>query len=169
MPYNESFWVTVGTAAPVIALASVVTISDLLKSADRFDWLAMAAGKTWPGRSKIYLGTLVGLQMLTIIVILTIQATALSSALQSLEHGRNEAIPDDYVTAMPLSIVLLVISAVLTVLIARTRRRVETMLKGGLQDTRAASQSALKPASQSAGIASKSDDPAPPRGGTALP
>lgn len=40
--HGESFWVTVGAAAPVIALAGVVSISDFLSS---FDELARLNGK----------------------------------------------------------------------------------------------------------------------------
>jgi hypothetical protein len=111
--FHESFWVTVGAAAPVIALANVVIARDILKITPagqnglvEGQWLRWA---TWP--YLVALLNLVG------------QATALVVALQSLEQGRNVLPPPLLEVIMGLSFFLLLISGVQT---GSLRLRVKT-------------------------------------------
>ena len=163
--YHDSFWVTIGTAAPVIALATVVAISDILRSAIRFPQRGFA-GMFWPTGRGVFL--LVSLLLVITLTNMAIQFVALSFALKSLAYGKNEISPTIIVAIVPLGIILLVISAGLTGQLALMRRRAETVTKEGREDTQTA-QAPSKPVSQSAGSESKSDDPPPSQDGAASP
>ena len=84
MAYHEAFWVAVAAAAPVIALANTVSITDVVNLWTRFKI----------PRTKMSLQSISGLQSIYITVVfissvnLVVQANAMYTALRSLfaEH-----------------------------------------------------------------------------------
>jgi hypothetical protein len=102
--FHENFWVTVGAAAPVIALANVVIARDILKITPAGQ-NGLVEGQWLRWATSPYLVALLNLAG---------QATALVVALQSLEYGRNVLPPPLIEVIMGLSFFLLLISGVET-------------------------------------------------------
>jgi hypothetical protein len=87
-PYHEAFWVVAGTAAPVIALAVIVVMPDILIRG------ATALGQKAKGgpdrRSTIGLAFVA---LLIAVALLTFQASALVFSLDSIANADNEVSP----------------------------------------------------------------------------
>jgi len=108
---HESFWVVVGTAAPVIALAAIVAFTDIARVAgevaDKFsDWDPKTRDSA---RRQLILGYLVGL------INVVMQAAAVILALLSLaaSHDQVPLIVLEITTS--LGIILLAVSGLITV------------------------------------------------------
>lgn len=119
MAYNEAFWVVAGTAAPVIALATVVTIGDGAASARFFTRLA--ASSTGSSRSDALAsqGDAVlnlGLSFATLIA----QATILILALVKIYYRSGPDLVQLW-TAVSLEGYSVVVLVLVTLLTARTR------------------------------------------------
>jgi hypothetical protein len=100
--YHESFWVTVGTAAPVIALASIVSTSDAFgRVVARTSGRDLSAGGSLP-RVSYYLASFV----------LTTQMFILGLALASLANGRNVIRPVFMTWAEPAALLILGIATI---------------------------------------------------------
>jgi hypothetical protein len=134
VPYYDNFWVTVGTAAPVIALAAVVSLPDvfqarqhrfdaLLPTIERFlrdgpgtvnaqqryvDLVDMTRGQTRLLKRANVIGLCNGF----------LQLIALLLALWSLADGKNVVSPNIAVIIVPLGILLLLLG---TIMILRAR------------------------------------------------
>lgn len=140
MPFNENFWVTVGTAAPVIALAVVVSIADAFRVRER-TWQAVGeilqrvrldtTGRdvSWEGARD--LGTLIGryktwtrLSIGAGLVNGVFQLIALWAALVSLEDGKNAVSPKLPEVIVPLGILLLLLAAIATLAARRAIQRI---------------------------------------------
>jgi hypothetical protein len=105
MAYHESFWIVVGTAAPVIALANVVTISDAMFFLRGDD----------VGRS-------LGLYNLAALNLLA-QATAMVLAFMSLDGHGNVVPPALAIVLTAAGLVLLIFTNVIAGGLRRKRDR----------------------------------------------
>jgi hypothetical protein len=128
--YHESFWVTVGTAAPVIALAAIVSLPDVMRAREhrwraahppierlrdvplntntRLRWIEfhdLNAGATQLLRWSNAIGLGNG----------ALQLLALWMALRSLADGTNVVSPDIPEIIVPIGIFLLLVSTVQTI------------------------------------------------------
>ena len=125
MPFHEFFWVTVGVAAPVIALASVVSIADLMGARDRVSRnlpTPSAPDSDWLDSEFIRAGRLIFGAYLVGIINGALQMVALSIALESLADGNN-VVPTIIPQIMvPLGILLLLVSISMTVSLRTIRR-----------------------------------------------
>lgn len=141
MAYHEAFWVTTGTAAPVIALASIVSTADALgardfftrvlpgirpKTADQQDWLDRMVTRVLRLNSWVYLAATVNgfLQM-----------AALTFALTVLALGRDWVSPVVAEVTVPLGVLLLLVTSTLTVRVRMTQREISQELAPGSGDT----------------------------------
>ena len=127
MSFHESFWVTVGAAAPIIALASVVSIADLMGARDRVSpnlpTRSSALGDDWLDSELIRAGRLLIWAYLVGVVNGALQMVTLSIALQSLADGSN-VVPTIVPRIMvPLGIFLLLVSTSMTVSLRTIQRQ----------------------------------------------
>lgn len=82
MGFNESFWVTVGTAAPVIALAAIIAVTNAVRDLLRLD------------QGRLHVSFYMALLVLTInLLSLSPQTFVLLEALWSLLDHKNEIAP----------------------------------------------------------------------------
>jgi hypothetical protein len=128
--FHESFWVTVGAAAPVIALASVVSIADLMGARDRIsrNLPTPALDSDWLDSEFIRAGRLLIWAYLIGIINGALQMVALSMALQSLADG-NSVVPTIVPGILvPLGIFLLLVSTSITVSLRTIQRHVSHQL-----------------------------------------
>jgi hypothetical protein len=126
--FHESFWVTVGVAAPVVALASVVSIADLMGARDQVSRSlrtpSPALDSDWLDSEFIRAGRLAIGAYLVGIINGALQMVALSLALQSLADGRN-VVPTTVPQVMaPLGIFLLLVSISMTASLRTIQRHV---------------------------------------------
>ena len=113
---HESFWVVVGTAAPVIALAAIVAFTDIARGADELD-------SKYPNLdpetiSQVLKITISGYVLVFVDVVL--QAVTLLLTLLSLAARRDQVpliVPEIMAS---LGIVLLLVSGVLTAVLRFT-------------------------------------------------
>jgi len=116
--FHETFWVTVGAAAPVIALAGVVPFIDSLPLGDRAH-TAGPAGNT-PGARAYRLSS----RLYTIAFInLMLQVAALFIALRSLADG-HDAVPTVVAQITePLGLLLLVVTGAMAIQLRSLRHQ----------------------------------------------
>ena len=138
MAFHESFWVTVGAAAPIIALASVVSIADLMGARDRVSPSlsppsSSVLGDDWLDSELIRAGRLLIWAYLVGVVNGALQLVTLSMALQSLADG-SEVVPTIVPRIMvPLGIFLLLVSTSMTVSLRTIQRQMNHHLRSGAQ------------------------------------
>jgi hypothetical protein len=118
---GESFWVVVGTAAPVIALAAVVSATDLISVTDSFDRPDDIPEQAWPGELERQGRRVVNGAWAVVVVVLLSQVLVLNLALGSLARGYSVISPDPVWIFEPVIIALLLGAATLNNA-ARTRR-----------------------------------------------
>ena len=108
MSFHESFWVTIGTAAPVIALAAVVSSADVTKAAETIlvsaDSVDLDAGSKRDLSAARMLFWCFGT---TISVVLWSQIYAMTAALLSLMHEDDHWSMTPFVLIEPLAFFLL--------------------------------------------------------------
>lgn len=139
MSFHESFWVTVGTAAPIIALAAIVSLPDVFQAGQhRFSallptirhvrhvpltkntemrWLElvdMASGQTRLLRRANVIGLGNGIP----------QLIALWMALRSLADGRNVVSPNIAVIIPPVGIFLPLLGTIMTLRVRSSSRKI---------------------------------------------
>jgi hypothetical protein len=118
MAYHESLWLATAAAAPVIALASVVSFNDSLRAlTTRFNYSyktssALESQLRWRQTAAVWLWFLATVN-------LAIQATMLLTALGSLARNRDILAATDPAIVEPASLLLLIFSGCLTVLVRR--------------------------------------------------
>jgi hypothetical protein len=159
VPYHENFWVAVAAAAPVIALASVISATDALRMYDDFERPADIAEEAWPDKLARQ-----GIRWLWVLMTVTglnlvVEGFALVFALISLANGYNQIPPVIPAIGVPAGIALVVISGVLTIDLKYTRRDIRDALKATL-----AEQPFSGPDSQSAKTTSQPADRRPSAG-----
>jgi uncharacterized membrane protein len=136
--YHDNFWVTVGAAAPVIALAGVVGITEVLKLENRLDRLKADAGRPWRSirgyrRAAVLKYLVLALALLNVLV----QGFALEGALFSLLFSDNEMSPAFPAIGLPIGVFLVALTVPLTSWLAATVRTIRTRLGEGPEDTQA--------------------------------
>ena len=118
MSFHESFWVTVGAAAPVIALASVVSIADLMGARDQISrnlpTPSPALDNAWLDSAVTRAGRLLIWAYLVGVINGALQMVTLSMALQSLADGNNVVPTIVPGIVAPLGIFLLLVSISMT-------------------------------------------------------
>jgi hypothetical protein len=116
--FHESFWVTVGAAAPVIALASVVSIADLMGARDQISrnlpTPSPALDNAWLDSAVTRAGRLLIWAYLIGVINGALQMVTLSMALQSLADGNNVVPTIVPGIVAPLGIFLLLVSISMT-------------------------------------------------------
>ena len=142
MSYHESFWIAIAAAAPVIALAAVVSVGDVFRAAERISrtlphnwtnedfWTDRDDTLDWP---TILRTSNVGYRLLrggyaAGIINGVLQLVALSMALQSLADGNDVVstlLPD---VAVPLGIFLLLVSTTINAALRVDQRRLDELL-----------------------------------------
>lgn len=137
MAFHESFWVTVGAAAPIIALASVVSIADLMGARDRVSPNLLPSssvpGDDWLDSELIRAGRLLIWAYLVGVVNGALQMVTLSMALQSLADGSN-VVPTIVPRIMvPLGVFLLLVSTSMTVSLRTIQRQMNHHLRPSAQ------------------------------------
>lgn len=139
MSFHESFWVTVGAAAPVLALASVVSITDLMGARDQ---ISRSLPTSSPARDSARLdstitraGRLLIWAYLVAVINGALQMVALSMALQSLADGNNVVPPIVAGIVAPLGILLLLVSISMTVKLRIIQRQLRHHLIPGMSHT----------------------------------
>ena len=134
MSFHEPFWVTVGAAAPVVALASVVSIADLMGARDQLSRSLRAPpalASDWLDSEFIRAGRLAIGAYLVGIINGALQMVTLSVALQSLADGDN-AVPTIVPRIIaPLGIFLLLVSISMTVSLRTIQRHVSHHVRPG--------------------------------------
>jgi hypothetical protein len=119
--------VTVGAAAPIVALASVVSIADLMGARDQLSRSLRAPptlDSDWLDSEFIRAGRLAIGAYLVGIINGALQMVALSMALQSLADGRNVVPTTIPRVIVPLGIFLLLVSISMTVSLRTIHRHV---------------------------------------------
>jgi hypothetical protein len=142
--YHDSLWVTVGAAAPVIALAAIVSISDIFGADERFwdGFRRYLDGADYSTQFMEEIGNMllvqgrragrIGLGSRWIAIInVSLQLAMLAIALVSLADGSNAVSPIVPEIGIPLGVFLLLVSTTLT-LVLRSRLRTIARL-GGLR------------------------------------
>jgi len=162
--YYANFWLTVGAAAPVIALAGVVGITKSFKAVERLDsiWVKAEEPSWWrmggPYFKAVALAAVVfGLGFINLLT----QAVALFIALDSLAYNSNSVSPVIPLIILPVGIVVVAMSVMLAVVLATTVREAETAIREKEKHTQVARPSP-KAASQPDKATSQSDDAALP-------
>jgi hypothetical protein len=156
---HESFWVVVGTAAPVIALAAVVAATDTVRFSDGWTRPARAADEEewpeeWLRRWRSLSISLWGMSG----VLLTVQVVALISALTAL-YQNSDPVPGLIpLLAEPTSIGLLFIMGGVAGDMKALRRRAEKALDKRFHETKAA-QPSLRPTPKRADPTPHEDGP----------
>jgi hypothetical protein len=134
--FHESFWVTVGAAAPVIALASVVSIADLLAARDQISRSlptpSPALDSGWLNSAITRAGKLAIWAYLVGIINGALQMVALAMALQSLADGNNVVPTIVPGIVAPLGIFLLLVSTSMTVSLRTIQRQMSHHLSPGM-------------------------------------
>jgi len=133
--FHESFWVTVGITAPVVAFASVVSIADLMGARERVSrnlpTPSDAVDSDWLDAEFIRAGRLLIGAYLVGIINGALQMVTLSVALQSLADGDN-AVPTIVPRIIaPLGIFLLLVSISMTVSLRTIQRHVSHHVRPG--------------------------------------
>ena len=142
MSYHESFWIAIAAAAPVVALAAVVSVADVFRSAegisrtlphnwadkdfwtnkdDTLDWPTIIRRSNWAYR-LLRGGYAAGL------INGGLQLVAMSMALQSLADGYDVVstlFPD---VAVPLGIFLLLVSTTINASLRTVQRWLDQLL-----------------------------------------
>jgi hypothetical protein len=159
MSFQKEFWLAVAAAAPVIALASLVSLSDTFRS-----WLSLPG--IYAGERLELSGKLtdrleeaewfINFQLVLILLTLLSQVGVFTVALISLGFGRNLISPIIVIVFMPLSFLLLFIWGFLGVANAGMRHQVEKILK---EDQKVRANGGAQPSSESAGQASNEGEP----------
>jgi hypothetical protein len=158
--YYPNFWLAVAAAAPVVALAGVVGITDAFKRMARLDIILEDSGKPWRnigGRFSKTLALAIFVYALYV-VSMFLQALVLGVALDSLAYNDNRVSPLIPLFALPIGIFALVLSVGLTVLLGAYVQELRTAFEGGSRDA----QASPKPSSQAGEAASHSEDAALP-------
>ena len=139
MSFHESFWVTVGAAAPVIALASVVSIADLMGTRDQISrnlpTPSSARDSAWLDSAITRAGKLLIWAYLVAVINGALQMVALSIALQSLADGNNVVPTILPGVVAPLGILLLLVSISMTVKLRLIQRQLSHHLIPGRSPT----------------------------------
>ena len=132
MAYHEAFWVVVGAAAPVIALAGIVSMSDMMNQV--FEWSRYTRDR--PRRAvrelteRSALGMLTKFSIITQATNLALQALALLFALLSLAAAANMIPPWIAIVTEVLGLTRLAIGAVATHRIKITQRLIRDLMDG---------------------------------------
>ena len=139
MSFHESFWVTVGAAAPVIALASVVSIADLMGARDQISrnlpTPSSALDSAWLDSAVTRAGRLLIWAYLVGVTNGAMQMVALSVALQSLADGNNVVPTIIPGIVAPLGIFLLLVSVSMTVSLRIIQRQMSHHFIQGMSHT----------------------------------
>jgi hypothetical protein len=120
--YHEAFWVVIGAAAPVVALAVIVSLPDSLTLAGQADMdrgvnaLREAANGVYRLAARIFVTGLINMLL---------QAGLLAVSLVSIEDGANCVPPWTAITATVGGIVLLGVASVMTVNTNLYRKRLK--------------------------------------------
>jgi hypothetical protein len=140
--YHESFWIAIAAAAPVIALAAVVSVADLFRAAERISrtlphdwadkdfWTNKDATSDWPAIIRRTNGAYRLLRGGYAAALINggLQLVALSMALQSLADG-NDVVPTLFPdVAVPLGIFLLLVSTTINALLQIVQRWLDQLL-----------------------------------------
>jgi hypothetical protein len=99
--YHESFWVTAGAAAPVIALAAIVALIDTLQSLVNLSNPSHPFRDRVPSYASLWMGVITGMGNIAL------QAFVLLFALASLAH-EHDAVPPLAAAICPFAGVCLV-------------------------------------------------------------
>jgi hypothetical protein len=125
MPFREALWVTLGTLAPVIALASIVALNDVIRAPYRINPSAHPPGSPTFWRlsrrhTRLFLASqyVAGGNMI-------LQLLILIAAVQSLAKGHNFTPPELAAQVAPYGIFLLFISGALAYWMRQTRRHID--------------------------------------------
>jgi hypothetical protein len=127
--FHESFWVVVGSAAPVLVLAAVVSVTDAVRQMFDFSRPDDAHRSDWPVGWAISGRVLSGLQLFAALVIIVLGAVALNSALGSILFQRNEEAPLPIISGVATILVLLLSVGLLSVAIRLVDRRIKRIVK----------------------------------------
>ena len=132
MAYHEAFWAVVGAASPVIALASIVSVSDMMNHA--FEWSRYRRDR--PRRAvrelteRSALGMLTKFSIITQATNLVLQALALLFALLSLAAAVNMIPRWIAIVVEVLGLTRLAIGAVATYRVKITQRLIRDLMDG---------------------------------------
>jgi Mn2+/Fe2+ NRAMP family transporter len=125
--YHHDFWVTIGTAAPVIALATVVSAADVSRAAERFaipddfaDLDALSAGDRRAGLILYWCF------VTTISAVLWSQIYAITAALQSPMQENDRWSMTSLVIIEPVAFFLLFFAGAMNYQLRVLRGRLET-------------------------------------------
>jgi hypothetical protein len=162
--FYPNFWLAVAAAAPVIALAGVVGITELLKRLTHLADIGDASGKSWRSfGGRFYRVAFLAYSLFVLNAFsLFIQAIAMGCALASLAYNNNWVSPVLMLFVLPAGIVVVLISVVGIVIVRALVGDVEEELTGGSEDTQAVRPSP-KTTPQSDETTSHSGDATPPR------
>ena len=121
MAYHEAFWVAAAAAAPIIALANQITLSDRVLLAQAFELFRRIPGSILPRGAAAWATLLIGY------VNMGFQAGILSSALYSLanEHDFRGFSTDAVTLAEAFGILALILTAVSTGTVRMVTARAE--------------------------------------------
>jgi hypothetical protein len=132
MAYHEAFWAVVGAAAPVIALASIVSVSDMMNHA--FEWSRYRRDR--PRRAvrelteRSALGMLTKFSIITQATNLVLQALALLFALLSLAAAVNMIPRWIAIVIEVIGLPRLAIGALATYRVKITQRLIRDLMDG---------------------------------------
>jgi hypothetical protein len=139
VPYHDNFWITAGTAAPVIALAAVVGLTEGFKKDSHIIRLRATAGHaSWRAVHGPRANTLTWLVLLIAFLNVGGQAFVLQAALMSLQDSKNELSPSTATLVLYWGVLAVGLTVCLMAGLARAVGQIEEALKGGPKDTRAA-------------------------------
>ena len=132
MAYHEAFWAVVGAASPVIALASIVSVSDMMNHA--FEWSRYRRDR--PRRAvrelteRSALGMLTKFSIITQTTNLVLQALALLFALLSLAAAVNMIPRWIAIVIEVIGLPRLAIGALATYRVKITQRLIRDLMDG---------------------------------------
>jgi hypothetical protein len=125
--FHDQFWVTVGAAAPVIALSSLVATTDSY----RLMWRISDSASKFPAEVKdLYRGGVQAARAILALVGVSLvgQAVALVVALLSLDWWRNVLPPRDIEYIMGFSFLMLITAGLASVTLRASQRAMEKVL-----------------------------------------
>lgn len=114
MTFHENFWITVGAAAPVVALAAVVSFTDGIRVVESVNDLGRTAKVDWPTKNAERGVTVLASLFVISAANIILQVVALALALTALAQGHNSVAPVLLVVGEPLSVLLLLVTGILT-------------------------------------------------------
>jgi hypothetical protein len=130
LPFHESFWVLVGSVAPVLVLTAVLSVTDAVRQMFDFSRPDDADRSDWPLRWAIFGRVLSVLLLFVAFTIIVLNMVALQSALASVEDQRNFISPDPIVFPGVITVLgLLLLAGLLGVAIRLADRHIKRTLK----------------------------------------